>query len=117
SGTYESAGASYFYNSTNAPMTSWTFSATTNNWQVDTGVSYPYLYYQVWNWTGSGDGTTWSNSSNWSNSEFTGYPSNLSAKAVINTGSGSISTPSGSALTIGSLMLGSSYSGTLTLGN
>jgi len=70
---------------------------------------------QTYNWTGGGAYGVWTDTSNWDVGG--SYPDDANDKAVINTGSESISTPSGSALTIGELVLGSSYSGALTLGN
>jgi len=69
---------------------------------------------QTYNWDGGGDTGVWEDADNWDVGG--SYPDDANDKAIINIGSESISTP-GSALTIGELELGSSYSGTLTLGN
>jgi uncharacterized Zn-binding protein involved in type VI secretion len=68
----------------------------------------------TYTWTDGAEDGDWTNSNNWTGAA--GYPSDADDKAVINTSTRTINTPA-SALTIGELELGGSYSGTLTLGN
>jgi hypothetical protein len=92
-----------------ATFVGWDFSTTAS---IEEGASYPYLQYQVWDWDGGGDGVSWTDPLNWDRDM--GYPDTSDDKARINTGSAAITMPSGSALTIGSLELGSNFTGSLT---
>ncbi len=67
---------------------------------------------QTYNWDGGGATGVWADAANWDVGG--SYPDDATDKAIINLGSESINT--GAARTIGQLELGSSYSGTLTLG-
>ncbi|MBA7528088.1 hypothetical protein ES705_20271 [subsurface metagenome] len=67
---------------------------------------------QTYTWTGNGAEGDWDDTDNWDVGG--SYPDDATDKAVIDLGSESIDT--GAARTIGQLELGSSYSGTLTLG-
>ncbi len=68
---------------------------------------------KTYNWTGAIDGD-WTKQGNWSGGGG-GYPDDATDKAIIDTGSQSINTGE-VLLTIGELVLGGSYSGTLVLG-
>lgn len=108
-------GRSYFFNAANGPMSGWTFNS--SNWTIDPGVSYAYFPYQIWTWTGNGDGKSWTDPNNWSNPNFTGYPNGNNFKVIINSGSNNITTPGSSAITLGSLDINPGFTGTLALGN
>lgn len=68
----------------------------------------------TYNWTGGGDGVSFADGANW---DIGSAPAANTAIAVINTSSSSITTASGSALTLGELQLGSNFTGVVTLGN
>lgn len=94
--------------------TGWDFD---NNWWINEEAGLPFLRHQGYVWNGSAS-SIWTNRLNWDKKR--GYPGDGGDGAdkwvFINTGSQSISTP-GSAITLGGLQLGPSYSGTVTLGN
>ncbi|MBA7470048.1 hypothetical protein ES707_05325 [subsurface metagenome] len=67
---------------------------------------------KTYTWDEGGAAGSWTDENNWDLND--GYPDDKNDKAIIDLGSESINT--GAVLTIGELELGSSYSGTLTLG-
>ncbi len=89
-------------------------------WSIDDAKSYPHLLWEIWNWTGAADGTSWSNPGNWNKKS--DYPRTRNDKVYINAGTGAILTPLGD-ITIGSLILGPNFNhilslrGNLTLGD
>jgi len=88
---------------------SWNFDTV---WTIDEDKSYPSLIWEIWNWTGLGDTTTWATPENWNKKS--GYPSTSNDKVYINTGTGTIITPSGD-LHIGSLIIGPNFPYNLNL--
>jgi len=82
-------------------------------WTIDEAKASPQLMWEIYTWTGSADGTSWTNPNNWNKKS--GYPSTKEHKAFINSGV-SFSTPVGSQLDLGGLQIGPDYAGTLTMG-
>ena len=78
------------------------------------GLFLPLEAYAVdFTWDGGGDSTSWDDALNWTANS--GYPDDNGDTAFLGSGSDSVSTPA-TALTIGTVLLGGSYTGTLTLG-
>jgi len=75
-------------------------------WTIDESKSSPQLMWEIYAWTGSADGTTWTNPNNWNKKK--GYPSSKEDKAFINTGSATISIDP---TILGGLQLGPSFGG------
>lgn len=95
-----------------ATFSGWDFD---NVWLVDEGKSRPYLSYQAYNWTGSSDASTWTDTGNWTVNLMKnyGYPYTGVQSVFINSGNDSISVPNG--ITVGRLHLGQGFSGTVQL--
>jgi len=95
-----------------ATFSGWDFN---NIWLIDENSSRPYLSYQAYNWTGSSD-ATWTNFGNWTVDlkKNYGYPYTGVQSVFFNSGSDSVTVPSG--ITVGRLHLGQGFSGTIGLG-
>ena len=76
-------------------------------------LSFPSLAHAAdFTWDGGGDGTSWSDATNWDLDS--GFPDDNTDTATIGTGSASIST-SGD-ITVGAVTVNGTYAGTITLG-
>ena len=100
-GTYDPAGPSDFYNISNPVYSGWDF---TNTW-VAPGNTYPLLSFSVDIWTGSGN---WSTAANWSKNA---VPTN---NVLFNATSLNDSTIDVFGGDIGSLVITSGYTGSIT---
>jgi len=96
-----------------ATFSGWDFS---NIWLIDENSSRPYLSYQAYTWTGSSDASSWTDFGNWTVAlkKNYGYPYTGAQSVFFNSGSYSVTVPSG--ITVGRLHLGQGFAGTIGLG-